>query len=823
MRDSETIPFYRRFLCLVGAFLCFSGLSYGIPLNEWAHPDGCNVDKDLKIISFSVGNYTFDDCVQVNESGWKLLGTPSDNGEILSILDGDSVVSFFKFHINLFKATFTDTEWLSFKNGFASAYGGAIYANSIKGNIANSEFISNTAGTCGGAVYASIAFNGSIRSAVFKNNRATTCGGAMNVGLFISDIANSKFMSNTAKESGGAIYIAQSWLCTASNLNQSAARHNSKGSTLFIGNKAGMFGGAAYVNYSANIYAIFGDMIFQGNMDSLAFNDDFESTKNGANNAVYFKNSDNNKTVTLSAFDGHCMRFYDPISSNVDNPNLTIRINGALAAETAKIQYDPEINGLGTWAARQTGTVLFDSLHSKVYFSNTTVSNGTMALHNGATFGATNNFSINENSTFTLEAGATLRVAYEQERRKYKLENDGSFIEGDISKIEIDYPPYKYAEQRTDGDLVRHLYVSAIDAKKLYLNGKLHFVIPSNIKDGNVLLQPRGVVNFDDKTTHVSLEISEKGFPLEIGQHVVLLHSACSDDELQELGRDTIIVGNCANKTAAAIVKEPLAYGIARKSGYLFDVAIANSSRDLVATVACKIEPEIIANPAMKVLTNSYISGLLLINHSTEITSSLVRNKGVESGKLFFIPFSTDRSTYETGVTSSLRTCALAFAGGLRKCRQVPNGHLCAMGFCDCGIDRYDSANDFEASDFGPAGKTSGKGESRSYSAGAVCRMDYNASSRGHAYWEGSCRAGGLSSDWESAEPVAGGHHADYKISNFVYGGHLAIGYVTGEQSSTNIDFGAKCLWSHRPGSQIKLGEDVVAFDAVDSVRLRLG
>ncbi|MDR2576594.1 MAG: hypothetical protein LBC42_00905, partial [Puniceicoccales bacterium] len=459
---------YRRFLCLVGTFLCFSGLSYGVDLSSWDRPNGCNVDEGNKTISFNAGNYTFTDAVKISDDNWKLLGVPSNNGEILSILDGGSTWSFFKFHKTDGNAIFAGAEWLSFKNGVVDKYsdGGAIYANNINGNIANSEFISNTAG-CGGAVKVSNAFigdifnsafrwntatwggaidvagyfegnfEGNILSSIFGNNEADYDGGALCISAFTGNIANTKFISNTARQSGGAVYVLYNWLCAADNLHKSAANLSSKGDALFLGNKAGQFGGAVYVDESANVYAAFGDMIFQGNMDNVDFD-----KNSGQSNAMCFGNDDNNDTVTLSAFDVHFMRFYDPISSNVDNPNLIIRINGALAEKTAE-DGDPEINGLGTWAARQTGTVLFDWFQSNVYFGNTTVSNGTMALHNGAIFGASDNVYENEDSTFTLEPGAVLRIAYEQERREYILE-DGAFDRNNPN-INVTFSAYEQA------------------------------------------------------------------------------------------------------------------------------------------------------------------------------------------------------------------------------------------------------------------------------------------------------------------------------------------------------------------------------------------
>jgi predicted outer membrane repeat protein len=175
---------------------------------------------------------------------------------------------------------------------------------------------------------------------------------------------------------------------------------NNRGDTLFLYNAA-KNGGAVHITTSANVYAAFGDIVFQGNIGD----------KSGMDikvpNAMRFENLFGNNVVTLSAFDNYMMRFYDPMDIDTWQRALAIRINGALAEATGG---SPEIDDLGHWAARQTGTVLLDTYRSDVYFESAygaQVCNGTMALHNGASFGTVDN-----TGRFTLHEDATLRIAY---------------------------------------------------------------------------------------------------------------------------------------------------------------------------------------------------------------------------------------------------------------------------------------------------------------------------------------------------------------------------------------------------------------------------
>ncbi|MDR2576868.1 MAG: hypothetical protein LBC42_02345 [Puniceicoccales bacterium] len=735
---------YRRFLCLVGAFLCSINTGFADEINGASALTGLINDK---IIQFEEERYSFIGTARFGDGGWKLLGTHSDNGEILSILDGNSKVQLFGFYDSTNSIVFAGTAWLSFRNGKALFYGGAMHTNVLTGNIANSEFISNRAGVNGGAMFA-----------------INSC----------SAILKSVFQNNEASCHGGALYVTSNWLCLVDNIEESDASFSDNGDTLFLSNKAGIFGGAVYVGGSANVYAAFGDMIFQGNQDNV--------TTDGKSNAMHFRNLNNNDTVTLSAFDKHTMRFYDPISSNVDNPNLTIRINGALAETTGS----PEINGLGTWAARQTGTVLFDWFQSNVYFGNTTVSNGTMALHNGAIFGA----SENEDSTFTLELGAALRVAYEQEKRTYKLEPNGSFKRNDRSKIELVLPSYENCN------------ICAINARTLNLNGALHFDIAKSVPQNAVLLEANGDVFFG-KNTEITLSAARK-LSLKTGDRVVLI--------------------SAVNQLSGLPTRQKVYAQLGIAFTQPFEIAINENSLQAI------LLGNLTAHPQMKSISNCYVSGMHVVNNSADIISDLhisqLNNGKLTSRKsskhLFIIPSSVGKLKY--GKNANCETRIMSLTGGACLRATLSGRDVEFRQFFDCGFARNNTRNILDENDFSISRTVRGKGKSHSYAGGMSVRVSFDESSWIRGYCEGSCRIGQLSNDWVS-DDLRGGEnsHTKCKMSNWFYGGHLTLCYAVRRNPAAAVDFYGKCLWSHRPGSHAKLDKDTVSFDSVDSVRMKIG
>ena len=261
--------------------------------------------------------------------------------------------------------------------------GGAIYANTLVTITAGTNtFISNTTGIHGGAIYSGEVTIIDGRN-VFESNIAGNRGGAI-FGDTVTILAGTNsFTANTAKEDGGAIYSNSVSIYAGTNVfTNNTARDSggaifgmndvtiSGGTNTFTNNTASDRGGAIYVERDTTLIADGGDISFRGN-----------THQGGTPNAIYMANFPNDKTLTLAAEAGQSILFYDPIESNSVWMNLIVSINEG---------------------ASYTGTVLFDTYQSKIY-GNTTVYGGTMALTNGAIYGADT-----DNQSFTLNSGATL-------------------------------------------------------------------------------------------------------------------------------------------------------------------------------------------------------------------------------------------------------------------------------------------------------------------------------------------------------------------------------------------------------------------------------
>ncbi|MDR2576526.1 MAG: hypothetical protein LBC42_00520 [Puniceicoccales bacterium] len=798
-------------------------------------------------------NYSISTITRMSLSGFYLnTCSPSSNGSVILLADNiihgiyDSV-----FHHNSVSAWYA-----SGISAMADGNGGALCIYNTIGS--DFPYISTSSDPI---LYSSF-LGGNVCNTTFYSNSAGQSGGAIWVRTLIGGLHNCGFYGNIAESNGGAMYI-EHWKCPKASLDN-AYRLGVQGDTLFLHNKArgstpnyGMLapfpgkGGALYISLYADIYAAFGDLVFQGNMDHASYG--------GNPNAIYFENlnssilysgnntlafhswfvwqsSDYHSTISLSALEGRTIRFYDPISSNEYLRNLTFRINGA-PAEDDESGF-PNACGIGEWAKKQTGTVLFDTHASDVYFSKVIVCSGTMALHNGASFGAKDNihnimYGINVDSKFIVKNEATLRIAYEQEKREYILGEDGNFDRSDPSKIALSYPEYS------------HAHISAINASKIIVRGAINFVLPSTAANGDILLTTPAAVIFKEDG-RIALGAAFPKTPLRINDKIVLIKS--DSGVFRKRGHDALV--NYPFQSQSVTIEQPISFATSTFLRYTFDVYAENNN--LIATLSDIAQAgRTGVNPDSCAFTNSHLAGFLVANRGTEIAATLAAKAesslcrceeckcvNYDTKKLpcknaakkaswtpFLLPASTNCCTYETGATSTARTRSISFVGGAFNDAKLALGRLHFGEFLECGIDHFRSCNDFAESDFGEAGTVRGKGHSNCYTAGTVLRVDFDGTACGHGYCEGSCRMGAISTDWESSDFLGRtDNYVDYKISNFFCGGHFGLGYALHNDQGWVVDFGSKCLWSHRASGHVVLrGEDALSFDAVNSVIVKLG
>ena len=244
-------------------------------------------------------------------------------------------------------------------NGGVLGGGGTTITGGINTFTRNSV-TSLSADTGGGAIGDYVTISAGTNS-FFGNYTANGNGGAIRGDTTITGGTNI-FSENSANGvgNGGAIY----------GLNVTV----SNGTNIFENNHAGTVGGAVFVGNSGEFLATDANLIFRGNTQGT----------NKDPNAIYMDNYPNNQSLKLGAAEGKSVLLYDPVESNSARQNLNVLIN-----ETSDL----------------TGRVLFDTHRSNVY-GNTTVSNGTMELANGAIYSTTS--TQNGFGQFLLEAAAQL-------------------------------------------------------------------------------------------------------------------------------------------------------------------------------------------------------------------------------------------------------------------------------------------------------------------------------------------------------------------------------------------------------------------------------
>jgi hypothetical protein len=226
------------------------------------------------------------------------------------------------------------------------------------------------------------------------------------------------------------------------------------------------------------------------------------------------------------------------------------------------------------------------------------------------------------------------------------------------------------------------------------------------------------------------------------------------------------------------------------------------------------------------------LASLCIANHGAETTSSLASIANSSFGKIdecnvrwmpFIVPISADNSTFKIGSTTSAKTRALSFAGGLLTDVQLSNNQLRFGQFFEFGKDNFTESNEFQEA--GEISKIFSKGCNKIYGAGAFMRIGVCGTPSCEGYCEGSCRIGSLESTFGSSSMH--GHvdeNIDYEISSLFCGGHLAIGCKLQPRSAASINFFGKCLWTHRNcGESIINNTDTIKFAAIDSVRAQIG
>ena len=166
---------------------------------------------------------------------------------------------------------------------------------------------------------------------------------------------------------------------------------------------------------------------------------------------------------------------------------------------------------------------------------------------------------------------------------------------------------------------------------------------------------------------------------------------------------------------------------------------------------------------------------------------------------------------YDTGSHVDVDTLSLTLAVA----HQIENsaGFTTFGIFFETGNGSYDTYNSFDFADI------DGDGDTRFYGGGIFARHDFNMG----LYLEASGRMGWVDHDYELDRDYYGVGDKDYDSGNMYYGAHVGAGYVFDLTENGRLDVYDKLFWTHIDSDDVSSGEADIDFDAINSLRNRLG
>jgi outer membrane autotransporter protein len=253
-----------------------------------------------------------------------------------------------------------------------------------------------------------------------------------------------------------------------------------------------------------------------------------------------------------------------------------------------------------------------------------------------------------------------------------------------------------------------------------------------------------------------------------------------------------------------------------------YDFDIATEGNRLIATVTGAE-----ANTKAKALSEGVAGGLALVAQGADmvagpgVANAAASAKGAGAGggvaPAGFSAVSGGMSRYKTG--SHVDVSGAALMAGLSFGADLNAGRLTLGAFFEYGNGSYDTYNSFSTA------SVRGKGDMRHAGGGVLGRMDFAAAGPGHAYGEGSVRAGVAHNEYRSSDlRDALGREASYETDAAWYGFHIGSGYVWNITDRASFDLYGKYFWTRQKGDSARLstGESVTFKDA-DSSRVRVG
>jgi outer membrane autotransporter protein len=141
--------------------------------------------------------------------------------------------------------------------------------------------------------------------------------------------------------------------------------------------------------------------------------------------------------------------------------------------------------------------------------------------------------------------------------------------------------------------------------------------------------------------------------------------------------------------------------------------------------------------------------------------------------------------------------------------------------FVEYGSGSYNTYNAFSGADF------NGDGDVDHIGGGIIGRMDFVDTKSGHAYVEGSLRAGSVNNDYSGKSDLRdalGRNAGGYDANSPYYGLHAGLGYIATLNDTMSLDLYGKYFWTRMEGDDVTLATgDPISFKDADSHRMRAG
>lgn len=227
---------------------------------------------------------------------------------------------------------------------------------------------------------------------------------------------------------------------------------------------------------------------------------------------------------------------------------------------------------------------------------------------------------------------------------------------------------------------------------------------------------------------------------------------------------------------------------------------------------------KVAVNPQTKALAQGIISEVLTLNRASDLLTGAGLEQAEASlkkqggGMAAFA--STSYADTRTKTGSHIDADGWAGLTGLawKEHTSTDTGLLAGL-FIENGHGKFSAYNDFSGQS-----SVSSSGDTDYVGAGVMGHYRFVNRIR----LEASARFGHVESDY-TAGGYAGGLRPKYDLEGMYHGAHVGAGYDRDLTDTINLDLVARYLWTHREGETVKILDEEVRFDNIDSHRIRAG